>query len=304
MKLVELETIGVRGLVDATTSTAAADGSPAPLFVVTGPSGVGTTTFVESIAFASSRLASAGPVDPALVLRVGGAVATIRSAWWVDDDERRYGGLSESVTRAQVNFERGGLASADADPGLLGLMGRYDHSPETSKVVLFPASRVGDGPAGISDFEASQRLARFSTTGPKYAGLPRALAARSAETAVWDRAKRLFDELSPSAKLAGVDGLGQIEFTTRAGLRVPLFRLSTSERNAFVFAGAVALMGLERSVLLVDTPEAGLPVGLAARWVASLRERTPNAQWIVATRDPELVAMAGKAVLDLGKKAP
>lgn len=310
MKLVELETIGVRGLADARRplregATREVDGAPSRLVVVTGPPGSGATTFLEAIAFSSARLAAAGPVDPAQVLRVGGAVAAVRSAWWVDDDERRYGGLAEQVTRAQVNFDRGGSSTVDADPGLLGLMTRYDHTNDLAKVVLFPARRVDDAAPGINDFQAAQRMMRFSPLPSKFAGLQRALAAAQADRAVWQKAADLLDALSPSAKLAGVNGVGQLELTTRAGARVPLYRLSFSERNAFVFAASVALMGLERSVLLLDTPELGLPVGLAARWIGALREHTPHAQWLVASRDPELVAMAGKgALVDLGRSDP
>lgn len=302
MKLVELETLGVRGLADAAYPTREPDGTPTRLVVVTGPPGAGSTTFLESIAFSAARLASSGPVpDPAQVLRVGGSVAAIRSAWWVDDDERRYGGLFEQVTRAQVNFDRGGIANVDADPGLLGLMSRYDHTPDTSKVVLFPARRVDDTTPGITDFEAAQRMSRLSPASAKYAGLQMALAARANDKATWPLAQSLHDELCPSAKLAGVNGVGQLEFTTQGGHRVPLFRLSFSERNAFVLAASVALMGLDRSVLLLDTPELGVPVGLAARWIDALRDHTPDAQWIVASRDPEVVGLAGKSgVVDLG----
>jgi hypothetical protein len=194
--------------------------------------------------------------------------------------------------------------SSDADPGLLGLMSRYDHTADVSKVVLFPARRVGDDAAPmLSDFEASQRLMRFSATTSKYAGLQRALATHT-DKGVWENAQRLYAALSPSSKLSGVNSLGQIETTTSAGLKVPIYRLSFSERNAFVFAASVALMGLERSVILVDTPELGLPVGLAARWINALRERTSEAQWIVASRDPELVGLAGKSgLVELGRKS-
>jgi len=305
LKLVELEPIGVRGLADASYSLGEPGGPPPRLVVVTGPPGAGCTTFLDSIAFSAGRLGSAAAVpDPTEVLRVGGLVAAIRTAWWLDDDERRYGGLNEQVTRAQANFERGGVMSTDADPGLLGLMSRYDHTADVSKVVLFPARRVGDDAAPmLSDFEASQRLMRFSATTSKYAGLQRALATHT-DKDVWENAQRLYAALSPSSKLSGVNSLGQIETTTSAGLKVPIYRLSFSERNAFVFAASVALMGLERSVILVDTPELGLPVGLAARWINALRERTPEAQWIVASRDPELVGLAGKSgLVELGRKS-
>ncbi len=304
MKLALLETIGVRGLADG-AYLLGDPSAPLHLAIVTGPPGAGTSTFIDAIAFAASRLSASGPlVDPAEVLRAGANVAAIRTAWFVDDDERRYGGLDGEVTRAQVNFERGGMASTDADPGLLGLMGRYDHTPDISKVVLFPARRLSDdfGPT-INDFEASQRMMRLSSATSKFAGLQRALVAKANDKSSFETAQRLFAALAPSASIAGVNSLGQLEMATSAGARLSLSRLSFSERNAFVFAASVALMGLDRSIVLVDAPELGLPVGLAARWIGVLRERTPEAQWIVASRDPELLVSAGKsAVIDLGRK--
>jgi hypothetical protein len=194
LKLAEIETIGIRGLADATYPMGEAGGVPSPLVVVTGPPAAGSTTFLESVAFTAARLGNAGPPpDPVQVLRIGAAVGAVRSAWWVDDDERRYGGLAERVTRAQVSFERGGIANGDADPGLLALMSRYDHTPDISKVVLFPARRIGEeaSPA-ISDFEASQRMLRVSTATSKYAGLQRALAAAQKDAKVWESARALY----------------------------------------------------------------------------------------------------------------
>jgi len=307
MKLQQLQTLGVRGLADSTYTIGSASAPPPNFVVVTGRPGAGTTTFLDAIAYTASRLASGGPVpDSDDVLRGAGASATIRSVWWVEDDERRYGGLVDELTQAEVSFKRGGLGAADADPGLLGLMTRYDHTGETSKVVLFPARRVSDDLLPMSsDFEAAQRMIRFSQSLSRFAGLQRALAERVRNRQVWDGVQQLFGALSPSAKLIGVNTLGQLDFVADAGVRVPLYRLSFSERNAFVFAASVVLMGLNRAVVLVDSPELGLPVGLAARWIGAMREVTPQAQWIVASRDPELIqSVVPAARIELGRGAP
>ncbi len=92
-----------------------------------------------------------------------------------------------------------------------------------------------------------------------------------------------------TARLAPIDPTGQPQFILAAGGRVTLRELGLAERNAFVFAAAPILMGLARSVILLDTPELGLAPGVAARWLDTLRTALPDAQWIVATRDAALV---------------
>ena len=310
MRLLRLETSGVRGLRDAAWSFGADWPGIGHTTVVTGPPQCGLTTFLDSVAFTAARLAPAGvPPDTADVLRAGGAAAMIRTTWGLDADERAFGGVLGETTEAEVVFRRDGLGRAEADPALLGLMSRYDHANEVSKVVLFPARRVDDGSAPmLSDFEAEQRFRHLSPDPGKLAGIPAALVKHAGgygQRARLEGVQGLFDKLVGSARFSGVTAAGLLEFTLGSGARVPLQALSLGERNAFALAAAVVLMGLGRSVVLLDTPEMGLAPGVAARWLELLRAEAPGAQWIVASRDPEVVAAAPAAArITLARGAP
>lgn len=295
MRILSLETIGVRGLADATHSFEPDRGTPGHAIVVTGPPRVGLTSFLDAIAMTASLLAVGG-LAPSVedALRAGGAGAAIRTSWWLEADERVFAGVQDESVEAEVLFRRGELARAEADPGLLGLMSRYDHSPELSKVVSIPARRVTDGALPpFLDFEMDQKLKHLSSAADKFAGISGALARHAAgfgERARFETVQRVFGELTGSAQLAGVDSSGRLEFTLSSGGRALLSTLSLGERNALVLAAVPVLLGLQRSVILLDTPELGLPPGEAARWLDILRDHTPGAQWIVASRDPAVVA--------------
>jgi hypothetical protein len=220
---------------------------------------------------------------------------------WLDPAERAFGGVTEETLPAEVVFQRDGLGRADADPALLGLMSRYDHTPTLSKIVLIPARRVVDGGAPmLGDFESDQRFKHLARDQGKFAGVPSALVKHASgfgERARFEGVQALFGALAGRARLAGVGASGQLDFTTASGARILLAQLSFSERNAFVLAAAVVLMGLQRSVILLDTPEMGLAPGVAARWLGVLREAAPDAQWLVASRDPAVVASVPPAAL-------
>lgn len=298
MKLLELECIGVRGLPDGRLSLADPSGAPLPLALVTGPPSAGSTTLLEAVAFSAARLATGAFIpDAADVVHASGDAATIRSTWHLDPDELEFGGMVEETTVAEVSFRKGALGVADADPGLLGLMSRYDHQPTTAKVVYLPARRVLDGGfSPFSSFETDMRTARLQTSPSKFGGLPRALVqpvVTSGDRSRFEVAQKLFAEVCDTVKLVGVAPNGEPELLLPGGARLPLGRAGFSERNIFMIVASFVVMGLGRSVVLLDTPELGLAPERAARLVAALRSYAPQAQLIVATRDPALLASAG-----------
>jgi hypothetical protein len=294
VKLVSLETAGVRGLADGAWALGEGHDEPRPLVLLTGPNGVGLTTWLEAVAATAGRLSTAGPVPESdRLVDVRGSTATIRSSWLLDEAERRYGGLDEEVTSAEVRLQRGAMPTAEADPALLGLMSRYDHQPTLSKLVYVSAYRTAEPSfSPIQDFESEQRRTRLALDGDKYGSSARAVCRlhREGDRGMFDRIATLFARLSETTRLVGVAANGQPELALVGGGRIALGRAGFAERNAFTLAAMPILCGLERSVILLDTPELGLAPGLALRWVEALREVTPDAQWIVATRDAELLA--------------
>lgn len=300
MRILELETSGVRGLREGSFRFEPSRGGQGHVTVVTGPPQAGLTTFLDAIAISAARLAVGGPAPRADdVISAGGRAAMLRTTWWLDADERAYGGILEETSKAEVVFQRNELGRADGDPGLLGLMSRYDHSHTLSKVVSIPARRVADGafPA-FADFEADQQYKRLSASPERFAAVPSALVNHAlgiGDPARFEDAQRLFRELCGSVRLIGATKAGQLEFLLPTGACVPLAQLSFTERNALVLAAVPALLGLQRSIILLDTPELGLAPGVAARWLAALRAYAPSAQWIVASRDAELVASVDPA---------
>ena len=293
MRITELTTTSVRGLRDGTWSFGAT-GAPSQrsTTIVTGPAGAGTTTFLEAIALSCRRLATGVAMPPVQdVLRAGDRAAFLRSQWLLDADEMAFGGVSTDLVSAEVVVQREGLGRLLADPALLGLMSRYDHSPALSKVVLIPARRVTDGAmSGFADLETQLRFSRLNPEPSKFDGLPSALAALGSKLpeARYAAVGRLMRELVPTVQLA-VTSPTMLEFALPSGMQVPLHALGFAERNAFVLAACVVLMGLQRSVVLLDTPEMGLPPGVAAHWLRALRGAAPEAQWIVASRDPGVI---------------
>ena len=294
MKLLQLQLKAYRGLAELNVSFSEASGAARPITVLTGPPCVGLTSVLEAIVLSAARLGGTGGLpDPTDHLRQDAAGAVLVTSWELDEEEQRRGGTRSALQEAKLVIRRAGLGAIDADPALLAAHHSYDHKPTTSKVMYFPAARVSNAAyAPIRDFENEQKQAHLLTTADKFSSLPRALMGLvlSGQNEMFDRVKALFQELAPSCRLAGLSSAGQPEFSSRSGGVVALRRLSTTERNAFVFAASSVLMGLEQSLVLLDTPETGLAAGEAARWLTVLAGSLPRAQFIVASRDAALCA--------------
>ncbi len=303
MKLLALEARSVRGLTDGVFDLASAEGPRARL-AVTGPPGSGMTSFLHAVAATAAGLASrASTLRDHDVIRVGHDAASVHSTWQLDEEEQREGGLRHGRVEARVTFRMGAPHRAEADPALLAAMSRYDHSGTSSKVVFLPERRsFQGGGVGLGDFVADMRRLQLSPDGTKVAGFERALFddARSPRSrGLFERTKALFDEAVESSKLAR--GPAGIELTSRRG-SVPLALASSSERHAFVLAAAPALLGLGKAVVLLDQPELGLDPAVAIQLLERGFEASPDSQWIVATRNPALLASAGLAgAIDLGR---
>ncbi|MEZ4438738.1 MAG: hypothetical protein R3B72_06595 [Polyangiaceae bacterium] len=180
-----------------------------------------------------------------------------------------------------------------ADPALVHVLARFHHRPSVAKVELVGEARLSRERRPIpGDPHVWQHRHRLSLGTEKLGGLPKLLAVappeRRAEVA------ELTEALCPRLRLED-DGA---TFETPHGKR-QLSTLSLSQRLCFELAASFVLVGLKRSVVLIDGPEQGLPTGAALRVIGALRDYAPQAQLIAATNDPGLLTIPGGKTLYL-----
>ncbi len=177
MKLLEVETRSVRALPDQVRAVERDRNGGGNLTIVTGAPSVGLTSFLEAIAASVAVLGTGIGLAPTEIVCARAEHAMVKTTWALDAGRARaFGGFNEDRSTADVFVRRGAQGRCDADPGLLGLMSRYDHRDETSKVVYLPARRVTDGgfPA-FGDFLGDAKLKRLSPSPDKFVGVPAAL---------------------------------------------------------------------------------------------------------------------------------
>lgn len=297
MKIARLTSQNLRAAPDATYAFGD-ERAPAPLVVVTGGQGSGKTLFLETIVAAKEAAAPYG-VTPAAapLVRFEAASAKVTIDWWLDDAEMAFAGVTDPFQPCEVVLHKRKLPEADGDPGLLAVLGRYEHSPAMGKVDYFSTSRRFEVDALFGgNLAAEQKYMRLSREPRKYRGILKWIRELTfgGHRDVIDRFGALFAALAPSYRFAGLDTVGLLEFVLPSGDRAGFEALSASAHQALVFAGSVLMTELHSSVVLIDTPELYLGPGEAARFLSALMQAAPSNQWIVATQDPALLAMARK----------
>ncbi len=278
---------------------------PATLVAVHGPAGCGKTLFIETL-IASKEIAApyGSPGQTARLLKQGVGSGKITVEWWLDEDERQFSGISDPVSPCEVSIRRTGLPDHDTDLGLSAVLSRYDHAPSIGKVDYFPATRRFEPDAFFGgDLVGEQKFVRLGSDARKYRGLLRFVRqlVMGGQTGKQETLGRLFTELSPGVRYAGLSGVGALEFALADGEHVPLAALSASAHQAFVFAATMVMLETRHSVVFVDTPELHLGPGEAARWLRVLSSHAPTNQWIVATQDPQVVELCQGATIQLGR---
>jgi hypothetical protein len=291
---------GIFDMVDPRT------GAAHPLVLVTGPSASGKTRFLEAVMAAKEQIAPyAAQPSAAGWIRPDGESARVALTVELDERERAWGALDESVVTADAMFRRAGLPLRE-DDGIVAVLRRYEHGDEAGKFEYFPALRSvpasGVG-VGLSAFE--QRGLRASGEARKYACVVRIVYELAAGGPQADRFADLLARLSPSVrfqKAAVTDAFPRCFSGAydKSGAR-HLGELSQSEVDAVIFAATATLIGLGKSVVLVDTPELFVDPAFLPRFVEGLLALGPGAQVIAATRSPDLLrAAAPGQVVDLG----
>ncbi len=258
------------------------------LVAITGPSGVGKTSILEAIAMHKEHIAPyhAQPNASDFLGKEDKALLEIESTWQLNENEVAESGSETDVLVARSRF-LDGVGSVDADPALTYYLGRFALEDWVAKVDLFPESRLG-GTRGVAGGPPAiaQRMFRLSSDARKYAGLPKLLLESSEEKATAVRA--VLDEMCPGLILRD----DRLSFDTTYGER-SLARLSLSQRLCFELAATFVLVGLRRSLVMIDGIERGLPPHTAIRVVEALRRYAPEAQLIVTTNDHALLDRVG-----------
>ncbi len=305
MRVARVAVHGVGGVPDGWVDLTRGQPEPARLVAIAGPPGAGKTRWLEVVVAAKEATAPYGstPASDAWIARGRGA-AKVSVEWWLDPAEAAFAGVESSLQTAETIFAREKLPRTHVDPGLGAVLGRYDHDPEIAKVDYFPADRaIPASSPHLGSLVAQQRLLRLSSQSGKYGALVRWAGelARTAEDG-WRRLTELFERLARGRRLLAVeDGSGGVAFDTGRGDVVDVHRLGSADKMAFLFAATALMVGLRRSVVLVDTPELHLPADQTPRLLGELLAACPASQWIVATHDPKVMELA-ETVIHLGER--
>lgn len=294
MKLVSVRHGAHRGLPERELNLAAG-GQPHPLVAIAGPSGCGKTTLLDLIVLHKEHVAPYGRPTSALEVLVGTQEQLlVETTWLLNEKEIEETGSANEQLTARSIFRRG-RSESHVDPALEYVLSRYRHEWGWGKVDYVPEGRVAPpktGPSG--DPVAWQKKQRLGRDGAKYAGLSRLYLTAIEEEQ--QAARELFSTLRPGLSF-DVDIRGGLGFETPHGKRT-YGALSLSQRIAFDLALTFALVGLHESVVLIDTPELGVPAGDALGMLVALREFAPTTQLIATTNDPQILT-SGAAVIRL-----
>lgn len=297
MKLQFVSTDGVRGVADRTYDlTDGRSGVAARAVVVVGPSGSGKTSFLDAIAAAKEDISPWGARHSwTKVVRQGAGAAKIRLAWELDDEERRRMGLSARVLESESIFSPTTAPGQGHDPHLEALVARYDHDPAHGKMEYFFAERTLAREAiGFSALEPSmQKRMRLDRSLRKYGVLHKYLTElhlgmheRGGAPSGRERFAAAFAKLCPERRVLGLSRTAdRMELMFDGGPQgpVPMHELPHAEQQAVLFAGTFELLGLSRSIVLVDSPELHQDEHRVGAFVSALTQLGEDNQLIFAT---------------------
>jgi hypothetical protein len=282
VKIFSLRSIGVRGLADAVYSFASAPDRAHDRVLLVGPSASGKTRLLDLIVAVREVISPSDErIDQDPFVRIGNNTARAVVTFWLAPEERALIGASEALIDAEVVFNSD--TPEEQHPGLVFLFERYAHDDQTPKLEYFSEKRrldIGGGEMSLGE----ERQQRYRTTNSvrKLAFLPRFLdrlpkqpdQARRFARGVASLSRALRYDIEQHALMSGHRKIGD------------LGELSASEADAVSFAATAALVGLSRSIVLVDRPELhGLDPVRAFHGISALGEEN---QVIAATSAPEL----------------
>ena len=298
MKIYSLRSIGVRGLADGTYSFANGPDRAHDNVLIVGPSASGKTRLLDLIVAVREVVSPSDErIEQSPFVRIGNDTARAVLTLLLDEEERTLVGSPGPLIEAEVVFNSD--TPEEQHPGLVFLFDRYGHDDAIPKLEYFSEKRRLDlGGGEMSLGEERQARFRTSTSVRKLAFLPRFLDSLPKRP---EQARRFARGVASLSRALRYD----VErFTLLSGQRAisDLAELSASEADAVSFAATAALVGLSRSIVLVDRPElCGLDPVRAFKGICSLGEGN---QVIAATSAPALIQGFQGGVITLDGRAP
>jgi hypothetical protein len=297
VKLYSVKTIDVLGVANGSFSFAKNDHEAHDVVFLTGASGAGKTRFLEMIV-AARELLTTGEREPGGLgfIRPGNSSAKVVISWQLDAEEQATIGAKGPIASTELIFHD--EQEDDSDSRMRFLIERYAHDDETPKFEYFSERRRLDvGGGGASLDETEQLYLRTDPSPRKFSWVPAFLEELPDRPDSASRFANLVGRLSGSAAY----DLERHVLTSKGRTIAGLHELTASEADAVMFASTATLVGLSRSIVLIDRPELhGLEPARAMDGLSALGK---DNQLILATSSPAFVASGRGAVVELASHA-
>jgi hypothetical protein len=284
LKLFAVKAIDVAGLDNGVYSFAKTETEAHDHILVTGAPGAGKTRLLELIVTARQVLASGTRTfRQESFIRRENKTCKVSLAWELDAEEQASIGAPRSVVSTEVIFRDD--EEDEVDRRMEFLLQRYSHDDATPKFEYLSAKRRLDTGGGGASLEPDEQQGLRTEPSPrKHSWVPAFLAELPDHPERAARFARGVALLSPSC----VYDPARNALSSNGRVLRSLNELSASEADAVMFASTAALVGLSRSIVLVDRPELhGIE---PERIVGGLSALGEDNQLIFASSSPALAA--------------
>lgn len=323
MKLLKLKTEGFAGLPDRVYSFGA-DDKPYDVVLVTGGAASGKTRLLHAIIAAKEDVGSYG--GPRVSC---GSVAKLGATWHLSESDQYHAGSSQEAVSTESIVGELAPPAGEHPEGLMKVFSTYLRGPTSAKVELFHQSRAlpnGRGAAYRAEdiLSAVEARTRLTEGNEKYGHLrdflirmalrealmlsdelrDRGLVLRAGHATLESEIREALCPFLEGKTFDGIEPDGasyRVRFRARSGAVVDLDDLSAAEKQAIIFAVTSLRTGLQRSLVLIDTPELQQPPGSHKRFFEALTKLGGGShQIIAATTSPEILGMVPRTqIIDL-----
>lgn len=290
MRIRAIELQGIRNLPNKTWDLPSR--SEADIVVVTGPRGSGKTTFLDAIIAAKEKVAPYGGADARWgnLLPSGQRSAKVRLFFELGKEERERLGAGDELVEIEAIFGESFARNARPSRIVQTLLGRWADEPH-GRFVYFHDGRALNGPLQVAADRAAKTNA-LTTRNSKFAHVYDLLSdpSRGGDR---ERANTLLQVLCPTLTFLGISNAAGVQeplLLRASGDRAHYSQLSSSEREAALFALAFVRPQINDSIILLDRPEAAFGDRGALELVNAILRFGPTNQLVLATGSAELVA--------------